>query len=580
MIKTKIIFFLLLASLLIACSSKKTITVKPEFNILLTDTEKKAFDYYFYEALRLREDRKYDEAIEALRMCSMIDSTDAGVNSELGLLHAYLNQYDEAKSYLEKAVNAEPDNWWYNLRLINVYRETENHTKAVALAESLKQRFPNKEEVYDILIAVYKQSGDFKKAIAAYDKIESIAGIDETTSFEKFRLYLELNLLKKGITEIDKLIRKFPEESRYKVLRGDIYMQQKMPEKAFELYNNILTNDPDNPHVYISLSEYYEKRNESGKATEAILKALKSERFGVEEKVQILGQYAQNLMKDSTRFSETESLFKLLTDRYPLEEQVHNYYSVFLQFQKRIPEAISEIETMLNINPKNEQSWIQLIQLHYSEKKLEQVVEITKRAAIELPETSQWYYYRAISEFQLERYPETIEACKSGINILKQTENSLKSDFHSLMGDCWFKLGEKDSAFAQYENSLKFNPQNVVVLNNYAYYLSLDKKDLKKAERMSAITVEKEPKNSTYLDTYAWIFYQQGNYVLAKFYIERAISQLSPDYDPGVILEHYGDILWMNNEDKKAMEMWQKSLESGNDTEELKQKIENKGWTR
>jgi tetratricopeptide (TPR) repeat protein len=209
-----------------------------------------------------------------------------------------------------------------------------------------------------------------KKALAAYDKIETMAGIDETTSFEKFRLYLELNQLKKGVTEIEKLIRKFPDESRYKVLRGDIYMEQKMPEKAFEIYNSILATDPDNPHVYVSLSEYYEKQNQSGKAMEAILQALKSDRFGANEKVQILGQYAQNLMKDSTRFGETETLFKLMVDRYPLDEQVHNYYSVFLQFQKRIPEAISEIETMLNINPKNEETWLQLIQLHYSEKNL------------------------------------------------------------------------------------------------------------------------------------------------------------------------------------------------------------------
>jgi hypothetical protein len=71
-----------------------------------------------------------------------------------------------------------------------------------------------------------------------------------------------------------------------------------------------------------------------------------------------------------------------------------------------------------------------------------------------------------------------------------------------------------------------------------------------------------------------------GNYVLAKFYIERAINNLAPEHDPGVILDHYGDILWMNKEDKKAMEMWQKSLDSGNDNEELRNKINNKGWER
>ena len=161
----------------------------------------------------------------------------------------------------------------------------------------------------------------------------------------------------------------------------------------------------------------------------------------------------------------------------------------------------------------------------------------------------------------------------------------MKSDFYAQIADIYFKTEKKDSAFANYENSLAANPKNIMVMNNYAYYLSLEKAELKKAERMSAKTVELEPKNSTYLDTYAWILYQEGNYSLAKFYIERAIDNLTKDVDPGVVLEHYGDILWMSGrddkkDDAKALDMWQRSYDSGNKTEELKQKIKNKGWER
>jgi Tfp pilus assembly protein PilF len=119
-----------------------------------------------------------------------------------------------------------------------------------------------------------------------------------------------------------------------------------------------------------------------------------------------------------------------------------------------------------------------------------------------------------------------------------------------------------------------------MVMNNYAYYLSLEKKDLKRAERMSAKTVELEPKNSTYLDTYAWILYQQESYTLAKFYIERAVDNLSNEEEHGVVLEHYGDILWMTRDDEKAMQFWKKSYESGNKTDDLKKKIDNNGWKR
>jgi len=143
------------------------------------------------------------------------------------------------------------------------------------------------------------------------------------------------------------------------------------------------------------------------------------------------------------------------------------------------------------------------------------------------------------------------------------------------------KLEKSDSAFMAYEQAVNGNPDNIQALNNYAYYLSLEKKELSKAEKMSAKTVEKEPRNSTYLDTYAWIFYQQGMYSLAKFYIERAVENLKEGQEQGVLYEHYGDILWMSrNNDQKAMEMWKKAYDSGHQTEEMKKKIENNGWER
>jgi tetratricopeptide (TPR) repeat protein len=301
--------------------------------------------------------------------------------------------------------------------------------------------------------------------------------------------------------------------------------------------------------------------------------------------VSVLGQYVQKLAQDSTKLVETESLFKLLVDRYPMEEQVHGYYAVFLQYQKRNAEALSELETMININPKNDQTWIRIIQIYIGDKNYKQILTVTDRAIENLPKLPVWYFYRGIAQFQLEDYHGSLKSLQKGLPLINNDQADLKSDFYAQIADIYFKFEKKDSAFVNYESSLAANPKNIMVMNNYAYYLSLDKTDLKKAERMSSKTVELEPKNSTYLDTYAWILYQEGNYTLAKFYIESAIDNLPKDEDSGIILEHYGDILWMNSkdtgkDDAKALDIWQKSYNSGNKTEELKQKITNKGWKR
>jgi len=436
-----------------------------------------------------------------------------------------------------------------------------------------------------MLATFYKETKEYDKAIAAFDKLESLNGIDESSSFEKFQLYILLNKPQKGVAEIDKLANKYPSETRYKVLRGDIFMQQKMPAKAFEIYQNVLKDDPENPYVYVSLSEYYKSMNEPENAMKAIVSALKSDQLAVETKVSVLGQYVEKLAQDSSKLVETESLFKLLVDRYPMEEQVHGYYALFLQYQKRSKEALSELETMININPKNDQTWLRIIQIYLGEKNYQQLMVTTAKAIENLPKLPVWYFYRGITQFQLESYRDALATYQKGLPFISTEQSDLKSDFYAQIADVYFKLEKKDSAFVNYEASLVSNPKNIMVMNNYAYYLSLDKTDLKKAERMSAKTVELEPKNSTYLDTYAWILYQQENYSLAKFYIERAVDNLTKDENPGVVLEHYGDILWMNSKDTgkddvKALELWQKSYDAGNKTEELKQKISNKGWKR
>lgn len=577
MIKNRYILSFAILLIFGSCTVSKKVIRESVILNRLTEGDQKKFDYLFYEGLRQKEEGLYDQALETFNLCYQLDTLDAGLRSELGQLYAAVRQDSVATIHFEKAVELDAANWWYNIQLLTAYAKQDKIEKAIGVSEKMQKQYPEKEDIYQILGSLYKQTKQFEKAVASYDKLENLTGVNEALAIEKFNLYLELNKPKKATAEIDKLVAKFPAESRYKVIRGDIYLQQKMPEKAFEIFQTVLSSDPENPYVYVSLSDYYNSIGEPDKATDAIVKALKIDQLAVEQKIDILGQYVQKFIRDSVRVNETESLFKLLVDRYPLEEQVHGYYAIFLQYRKRNAEAIAELESMLNINPKNQQTWFQIIQLYISEQNFGQLLDVTERAIQNLPEMPQWYFYKGITQFQLAKYDEALETNNKALTLLSEKDDALKSDIYAQIGDVYYKQNNKKLAFEAYDNALKANPSNVFVMNNYAYYLSEEKTDLKKAESLSAKTIEKEPKNSTYLDTYAWIFYQQGNYSLAKFYIERALDNLESDKDAGVITEHYGDILWKTGDTVKALEMWKKSFESGNVTEELKQKIENKG---
>ena len=425
-----------------------------------------------------------------------------------------------------------------------------------------------------MLTSLYKQTGEFDKAIGALNQLEVFTGINEYLSIEKFQLFALLNKEKKAIEEIHKLTQKYPKESRYQVLLGDIYLDQNQLKKAYAIYQKILRDDPGNPFVYVSLSNYYKLNKQEDKALEAIVSALKNPELPSDTKMDILGQYVDQLIAADQKIAETESLFKILIDMYPLDEMAHAYYALFLQNQKRTDEAMEELESVININPKNEAAWKNSLQILTQKEDTLGVLTLTERAIRMLPEVPEFYFYRSIALYQQEKYREALDINFQAIENLASAPPAVLSTFYGQIADIYFKLEDKQSAFSNYEKALEANPANVYIMNNYAYYLSEEGLDLRKAERMSAKSVELEPNNSTYLDTYAWIFYKQGNYNLARIYIDKAVSNMKQDEVSEVILEHCGDIYFALKNTDKALEMWQKALEVNKDNAELIKKTE------
>ena len=200
---------------------------------------------------------------------------------------------------------------------------------------------------------------------------------------------------------------------------------------------------------------------------------------------------------------------------------------------------------------------------------LPRVLAVADQGLESLPESASLLFYKAVALMQQKDYPAALAAVREALALFdagKANNKALQSNLYAQLGDLHYQLGNAPEAFEAYENALRLDPGNVYTMNNYAYYLSLAGENLRRAEQLSAKTVEAEPKNSTFLDTYAWILYRQGSYSLAKFYIERAIDNLDPEEDNSVLYDHYGDILQASGEKEKAVEMWRKAQELGLDT--------------
>ena len=568
----KISFFLILAVAvsITSCSTTRKTASKSDITRAFS-SEDRQFSYYFHEALRQRLAEKYDIALEMLLKCEQIDNTNATLMYEFANLYLQIGKVDYAIAYLMNAVRYDDSNIWYKINLASLYLAIGDMKSATEVYEAAAKKHPEQNELYENLYQLYLQQQRYPEAINALNSIEKTHGISEEVSFEKYRIYSNLGDNKKADKEIDALIKKFPNDMKYKILRGNIYEESGDTIKALELYSYVLEQEPDNGFARISLAEYYEKVGKQDKAIAEMNYALRSQNIDVETKIGILHRYIGLLENKEEWKQRLPALFETLLEMHPYVSEIHKLYAMYFVSVNELDEALKETETILDINPENEEAWEQMLQIKTLQKDWENMISIAQKAIEALPENPQWYSYLGMAYSQQKKDDEAIAAYEKGISLTSDYKK-IKSGLYGSLADIYFSKNEKELAFESYEKALQYNPLNAHVLNNYAYHLSLEKKDLLRAETMAKKALELDPRSSTVLDTYAWVLFQQGYYNLAKRYLQEALKYIEEEDE--TLLEHYGDVLYKTDNKTEALKMWKKSQEKGNKSEKLLLKIE------
>ncbi len=535
-----------------------------------TNNQRK-FDYYFYEALSEKARGNYAEAFDLFKHCHALDSTNANVLSELSGFYNVLQEKNKALSYLQKAVEKDPNNYYYNMMLASLNREMDQKEEAIDIYKNILEAHPDKIDVFMALAEAYNDNGDLEKAIEVLDELEQNVGMREAITLNKFRLYSMLSEQEKAFDEIESIIEKNPDNLDYIILLGDLYMQDNQLEKSIEQYEKVKAIDPNLPSLVLSMVNYYEKTGKPELAQKEIRQALTNPMFEVDVKLQLLTRYISLLQSYKTDTKVVNPLFTTLFDQHPHNAQLNFLYGSVLLLQENEAEAMKQFELYTTAEPENPAGWEQMLRIALPDS-LDKVISITENALKYLPNEYQFYFYLGASKYQQEKYQEALNVFNEGLEAMGEESPPMKSDFYGQVGDLNYHLGNKEVAFENYEKALKLNPQNLGVLNNYSYFLSVNGEKLDRAEQMSGITVKAEPTNATFLDTYGWVLFKQGAYTMAKIYIENAVKY-SEDDPSAEVLEHYGDVLYKVGEKEEALEQWKKAKELGGDSKTLEKKI-------
>lgn len=539
----------------------------------LSEEERRKFDFFFYDALNAKAQGRYDEAMDLFQHCYALDSTNANVLVELGTFYNLLQEKNKALAFLRKAVHYDASNYYYNMMLAGLSKELGLKQEVVDIYSALAERHTDKPELQFELANAYADNGELQKAIDILDTLERSIGISEGITLNKYRLYSLMNNKEQAFGEIQQIINKNPADPRYLILMGDLYLEDNQSDKALQYYEQAGRIDRNYPALILSMVNYYEKTDNKTAAQSELQQAITGISLDVETKLQLLTRYLGVLQQRKEDLKQANSLFHKLFEQYPNNTQLNMIYGNVLMLQNDTTGAMKQFEIYTKDNPDDPAGYDQMLRIILQKENMDKVREITTEALKHLPQEPQFYFYLGASYYQQKNYKEALRVFEEGLKQAVISNPLLESDFHGQIGDLNYFLGNKETAFQSYEKALKLNPQNLSVLNNYSYYLSLEKKDLDKAEQMSGITIKAEPMNPTFLDTYGWVLYEQGSYFMAKIYIEKAIeySKENPSAD---VLEHYGDILYRTGDKEKALEQWKKARELESDSDTLDRKIE------
>lgn len=563
------------------CGSKGVVAAQPEGRSVpvmhlpaISHNDSLRFKMYYYEAVKQQISGNYDAAYDLLEHCIGINPNAAEAYFMLSFYDGILKGDSAAFADVKKASELNPTNNAYLERIGVGYVSMGNLDEAIKAYEKLSRNSPERSDVLDFLAQLYSRQKDYDKMLDVLNRMEALEGASEDLTLAKMRVYSLQGKKEEEYNELKNMSEKHPNDMNYRVMLGNWLLQNGRPDEAGKLYLEVLQAEPENIMARMSMIDYYRTSGQAMRADSLQEVMLVSPKTPVDGKMALMRQVVADNEKNGADSTLVIDLFKKILKETQETSDMAQLYAAYLTLKKMPQDSISKVlETVLAISPDNVAARLQLIQAEWNKQDFDRVIELSNQALDYSPDELAFYYFLGFAYIQKDDDDSALEVLRRGVSQINDQSNpSLVSDFYAIMGDILHDKGDDKGAYAAYDSCLQWKDDNYGCLNNYAYYLSVENKDLDKAAQMSYRTVQAEPDNSTFLDTYAWILFMQKKYAEALQYIDMAVK--NDTTKSAVIIEHAGDIHAVNGDIDGAVKYWNEALKAGAENETvLRRKI-------
>ncbi|MBR5563173.1 MAG: tetratricopeptide repeat protein [Bacteroidales bacterium] len=517
-----------------------------------------------------------DDAIKMLLPIVELDPTNDAAYYYLAQSYIKKKEPDAAELYLQKAVELDRNNFWYRQRLATLYAATSRGELAISIYEQLLIDFPKKSDIYFELVELYAAMGEIDKALETIEEVEKVFGVTEALAVYRFNLLRMTERQEEAFKSLEAYNEKYSSPYVLSTL-ADWHISQYNDSTALAYYNEALDLDSSYAPAQLGKAEVLRMRRDYGGFFSMLNKLVRNEETAVGVKTDYLMAVVQRTEPKFLRTfsSELDTVMTGLISKHAKDSAALELAGLWYYKTSRNEEAARYFKINANEHPSSLNATAGYVEFLMYAEMWDDLASEGRKAFEVFPSEPAFLELASIGDYNMGRYDEVMELCDKVLEVApRDSSRTLRA--WSTKGDLYHNAGDFKKAYKAYDKALKINPDYEYVLNNYAYYLSVEGKKLKKAYEMSKKTIEKEPNNATYLDTFGWIVYLQGRPMEAKPFFKRAM--LYGGKDSAVILDHYAEVLFALKEYDMAFVYWSlaKQKNSEGEVPDLDEKIQQK----
>ncbi len=530
----------------------------------LSDQDRLKAAQYYYRGVVEAVLGNEGEAETLLGYAHRLDPKDGDIAYALGRLYASKDEGQRSLDLLARAYESDTTNQSYLESLALLYAARGSKQTAIDLLEEWLERRPESERIWQLLSTIYYRSGEFVKAIDLCTRQQG----EHTNEYNEYARLGEIKVAlweatgdkDKAAEELKHIAEVFPDETQATARLVQYLLDNDKASESLPYINRLQEMGYATEGVR-ELRILYEMYARTGQDISQLMRELlEDESVPVDKKVEYWYRYFARQRTEEGFPSHLNASFERLIALYPGELAPLFTYAQVLRLQGQYHKAIETLRPLMQTAPDNPEVWRSLIGDALSLEDEALITELSLQAIQHIHTDWTYYLYAAVGLYK-QGTPEKARALLEGaLPSLKDIDAKGYSTVLAYIGDLYSEEKKLSKAYEYYDLALEANPNNVEVLNNYAYFLAEAGEELDKAERLAARGMTINPSNANLLDTYAWILHKRGKHSLARLHQTRAIDAAGQDVS-GVMYHHLGDIYAALEETEPSREAWRKALE-------------------